>query len=79
MIADPSPPLPEDACVINGIAHYREEREEEEAFSSDLLSRHPDCLALLMHEQYVRLYREHGEETAEAFLHEISNSLRVKH
>ena len=46
--------------------HYLFPGTGEEAFSSDLLSRHPDCLALPMHEEYVRLYDAHGEEKAEA-------------
>jgi hypothetical protein len=53
--------------------YYREE--EEEPYTSDLLSRHPDCLAMAMQEEYARLFLAQGEETAEAFLHEISNQL----
>lgn len=67
--------VPEGAYVINGTIYFPKQDEEEEVFSSDLLSRHPDCLALPMHEEYVRLYDAHGEEKAEAFLHKISNEL----
>ena len=67
--------VPEGAYVIDGTIYFPEQDEEEEAFSSDLLSRHPDCLALPMHEEYVRLYDAHGEETAEVYLHKISNEL----
>jgi len=65
--------VPEGAYVIDGIIYFPEQ--DEEAFSSDLLSRHPDCLALPMHKEYVRLYEALGEEKAEAFLHKISNEL----
>lgn len=66
-------PLLEGASVVDGIVFCREK--EEEPFSSDLLSRHPECLALPMHEEYVRLYEAHGEEKAEAYLHELSAEL----
>ncbi|MEO8766876.1 MAG: hypothetical protein ABI363_00790 [Nitrosospira sp.] len=62
----------------NGNIYFPEQEEEKETFSSDLLSRHPDCLAIPMHEEYVRLYDAHGEDKAEAFLHEISNQLTSK-
>ncbi|ARO88283.1 replication endonuclease [Nitrosospira lacus] len=66
--------VPEGAYVIDGIIYFPEQEE----FSSDLLSRHPDCLAFPMHEEYVRLYDAHGEEKAEAFLHKLSNELTSK-
>lgn len=67
--------VPEGAYAIDGTIYFPEQDEEEEAFSSDLLSRHPDCLALPMHEEYVRLYEAHGEEKAEVYLHKLSNEL----
>ena len=63
--------VPEGAYVIDGIIYFPEQEE----FSSDLLSRHPDCLALPMHEEYVRLYDAYGEEQAETYLRKISNEL----
>ena len=60
--------------LSDGIIYFPEQ-EKKRKFSSDLLSRHPDCLALPMHEEYVRLYDAHGEEKAEAYLHKISNEL----
>jgi hypothetical protein len=66
--------VPQGAYVIDGIIYFPEQKE----FSSDLLSRHPDCLAFPMHEEYVRLYDAHGEEKAEAFLHKLSNELTSK-
>jgi hypothetical protein len=67
-------PLPEKAYVReDGIAFYREE--EEEPFTSDILSRHPDCLAEPIALEYARLYVEQGEERAEAYLKAISAEL----
>lgn len=72
------PPLPEGASIINGIVYYREEEEDYDVTSPDLLSLHPDCLALPMHEEYVRRYKAHGEEKAEAYLYKLSNELTSK-
>ena len=48
---------------------------EEEPFTSDILSRHPDCLAEPMAQEYARLYLAEGEEKAEAYLAAISDQL----
>ncbi len=66
-------PHPAGASIVDGIVYCREE--DEAPFSSDLLGRHPDCLALPMHEEYVRLYEAHRPEQADAYLHQISNAL----
>ena len=66
-------PHPKDASIVNGIVFYREE--EEEPFTSDILSRHPDCLAEPMANEYARLYVAQGEEQAEAYLNAISSQL----
>lgn len=66
-------PLPEGAYVReDGVVFYRE------VFIPDLISRHPDCLALPMHKEYVRLYAALGKQEAEAFLHELSTQLTSK-
>ena len=70
-----APVVPQGAYALNGIIYFPE---QEEAFNPDLLSLHPEYLALGLHEEYVRLYDAHGEEQAEAFLHEISNQLTSK-
>ncbi|SEK88723.1 replication endonuclease [Nitrosovibrio tenuis] len=65
-------PHPEGAYVReDGIVFYR----EEEPFTSDILSRHPDCLAEPMAQEYARLYLAKGEEKAEAYLKAISAQL----
>lgn len=67
-------PHPEGAYVREeGVIFYRED--EEEPFASDILSRHPDCLAEPMAREYARLYVAHGEEKAEAYLKAISDQL----
>ncbi len=64
---------PEGAYVReDGVIFYRE---EEESFTSEILSRHPDCLAEAMAQEYARLYQAHGEEKAEAYLKAISDQL----
>lgn len=67
-------PIPKNAYVREDkIVFYREE--EEEPFTSDILSRHPECLAEPMAQEYARLYVEQGEEKAEAYLKAISDEL----
>src|SRR5688500_14908907 len=66
-------PIPKGASIVNGIVFYR----EEEPFTSDLLSRHPDCLAEPMAKEYARLYAAQGEEQAEAYLSRISSQLNA--
>ena len=55
----------------DGIVFYPEEK----PFTSDILSRHPDCLAEPMAQEYARLYLAEGEEKAEAYLKAISDQL----
>lgn len=65
-------PHPEGAYVReDGIVFYR----GEEPFTSDILSRHPDCLAEPMAREYARLYLAEGEAKAEAYLKAISDQL----
>ncbi|BCT68304.1 hypothetical protein NNRS527_01900 [Nitrosospira sp. NRS527] len=54
--------IPEDASNMNGIVYFH--KEEEEPFTSDIVSRHPDCLAEPMTKEYTCLYVGHGKEQA---------------
>ncbi|WP_213537192.1 hypothetical protein [Nitrosospira sp. NRS527] len=47
---------------MNGIVYFH--KEEEEPFTSDIVSRHPDCLAEPMTKEYTCLYVGHGKEQA---------------
>jgi hypothetical protein len=65
-------PHPEGAYVReDGVVFCR----KEEPFTSNILSRHPDCLAEPMAQEYARLYLAEGEEKAEAYLKAISDQL----
>jgi hypothetical protein len=70
--------VPEGIYVISGIIYFLEQEEDEESFSSDLLSRHPDCLALPMLKEYIRLYGIHGEEKTEAYLEQRAHQQNIK-